>query len=296
MRRWVTVCLAGFLTMAFVTTAFATTTAFASTTSVSEPWALVDGEFLASDGKTAISGAMEKGVSISKYQNRAGDINWKKLVSQDITFAMIRLGDSDEKDPYFEINMKEAKEHGIKTGVIYYTKALTKAKAEEEASEVLELIKEYPVSYPVALDVESQYMRSKGLNRQQIVDITNAFCKVIADAGYSPVVYGDYETLTRELDSTQIPYHIWYVRYGVGNTYKDRTLWQCTDSARVDGIKGFVCLEFSFVDYSKLFAGTGWRMINGIWYYYEEYGMVRNTTMEIDGKVYRFSKSGHIIA
>jgi len=283
MRRWVAACLAGVMIMGSVTSAQA-----------AEPWALVDGEFLASDGKTAIDGALEKGISISKYQNRAGEINWKKLASQDITFAMIRLGDVSEKDPFFDTNMKNADAHGIKTGVVYDSKALTKEKMEQEAGKVLEEIKIYPVAYPVALDVDSQFMASKGLTKQEIVDLTNAFCKVIEDAGYSTVIYGDYETLTKNLDNTLIPYNIWYVRYGVGNKFKHRTLWQCTDSAKVDGITGFVCLEFSFADYTKLFPGTGWRKINGIWYYYEEYQMVKGTAIEIDGKMYRFNKNGQI--
>lgn len=283
MRRWVAACLAGVMIMGSVTSAQA-----------AEPWALVDGEFLASDGKTAIDGALEKGISISKYQNRAGEINWKKLASQDITFAMIRLGDVSEKDPFFDTNMKNADAHGIKTGVVYDSKALTKEKMEQEAGKVLEEIKIYPVAYPVALDVDSQFMASKGLTKQEIVDLTNAFCKVIEDAGYSTVIYGDYETLTKSLDNTLIPYNIWYVRYGVGNKFKHRTLWQCTDSAKVDGITGFVCLEFSFADYTKLFPGTGWRKINGIWYYYEEYQMVKGTSIEIDGKMYRFNKNGQI--
>lgn len=282
MKRWVTTCLTGLMMITSVMPVRA-----------AEPWSLVEGAFIASDGKV-INGAMEKGISISKYQNRAGEINWKKLVSQNITFAMIRLGDSDEKDPFFEDNIKNAEAHRIKSGIIYYTKALTKEKVEEEARYVLDQIKEYPVAFPVALDVESGYMVSKGLTRQQIIEITNAFCKVVADAGYSPVIYGDYETLTKELDSSQIPYDVWYVRYGVGNQFPRRTLWQSTDSARVDGIKGLVCLEFCFVDYNKLFPGTGWRKINDIWYYYEEYGMVKNTSMNIDGTIYRFGKTGRI--
>lgn len=284
MRRWITACLAGLMIIGAAVPVRA-----------AQPWELVDGQFIASDGR-AIDGALEKGVSISKYQNRAGEINWKKLISQDITFAMIRLGDTDEKDPFFDTNIKNAQAHGIKVGIIFYTKALTKEKAEEEARYVLDQIKGYKVAFPVALEVESEYMAGKGLTKQQILDITNAFCKVIADAGYSPVIYGDYETLTKEIDSTKIPYNVWYVRYGVGNRFAHRTLWQCTDSAKVDGIKGFVCLEFCFVDYDKLFQGTGWRSINNQWYYYEDYSMVKSTSMDIGGKVYWFDGDGHIIA
>lgn len=284
MKRWITACLAGLMILGNAVPVRAEV-----------PWELVDGQFIASDGR-AIDGALEKGVSISKYQNRAGEINWKKLIGQDITFAMIRLGDTDEKDPFFDTNIENAQAHGIKAGIIFYTKALTKEKAEEEARYVLDQIKGYKVAFPVALEVESDYMATKGLTKQQILDITKAFCDVIADAEYSPVIYGDYETLTKGIDTSKIPYNVWYVRYGVGNRFAHRTLWQCTDSAKVDGIKGFVCLEFCFVDYNKLFPGTGWRNINSQWYYYEDYSMVKSTSMDIDGKVYLFNEDGHIIA
>ena len=159
MRRWVAACLAGVMIMGSVTSAQA-----------AEPWALEDGVFMASDGKTIIDGALEKGISISKYQNRAGDINWKKLASQDITFAMIRLGDADEKDPFFDINMESADSHRLKMGVVYSSKALTKEKIKAEAAYVLDEIRTYSVSYPVALDVDSQYMISKGVEKQEIVE------------------------------------------------------------------------------------------------------------------------------
>ena len=49
--------------------------------------------------------------------------------------------------------------------------------AESDADFVLNLIKDYPISYPVVLDVEAQEMN--GLTPSQIADIINAFCKKV---------------------------------------------------------------------------------------------------------------------
>lgn len=283
MKRWITACLAGMI---------AAGTCMMSVAAV--PWSKVNDAFVATDGKP-IEGALEKGVTISKYQNRAGAINWKKIKAQDITFAMIRLGYQDDVDPYFGRNMTSASAYGLKTGVVFFTKALSVKEAKAEAEYVLETVKDYNMSYPIAYDVESQYLLDKKRTKKQITDQINAFCKVVSDAGYRPVVYGNYEWLTKNMDTEKIPYDIWYARYGVAHKYPNRTLWQCTDSAQVDGIEGLVCLEFSFADYEKLFPGTGWRQINGIWYYYVDYRMMRACTLNIDGKDYNFGPNGACI-
>ncbi|MEG7531148.1 MAG: GH25 family lysozyme [Hungatella sp.] len=279
-RRWLAACLTGSMILGT-----------AVTTAAAEPWSMVDGKFIAADGKP-MEGALAKGVTISKYQNHAGMINWKKVSADYISFAMIRLGDINDKDPYFDENMRNVAAHRLKSGVLFYAQALTKKKAVEEARYVLEIVKDYDVSYPIAYDVESQKLLDKGRTKQQITDQVNSFCNTIAEAGYCPVVYGSYEWLTQNIDTQQIPYGIWYARYGVGNKYPNRTLWQCTDSGKVSGIPGLVCLEFAFTDYEQAFPGTGWRHINDFWYYYDNYKMVRATTLNIDHKDYNFGPNG----
>ena len=115
------------------------------------------------------------------------------------------------------------------------------------------------------------------------------------------------------MDTSQIPYDIWYARYETSvNEYPNRTIWQYTDVGSVSGIPGDVCIEVAFADYTQLFPGTGWRQINGRYYYYKDYQrqsgwiqeggiwyylkedgvMAVSETCVVDGIAYTFDGSG----
>ena len=159
-----------------------------------QPWSLENGQYVDASG-APIAGALEKGITVTKYQNRANEngIDWSRVASDGVSFAMIRVGYYKDKDPYFDRNVTEAFANGIHTGVFFYTQALDVQTAIDEANFVLKVIKDFPISYPIAYDVESQHLLDNGLTRQQITDNVNAFCKTISDAGYHPVVYGNNE-------------------------------------------------------------------------------------------------------
>ena len=285
------------------------------TAAAAEPWDKENGQYVDASGAPR-AGALEKGITVTKDQNRAnadkGGIDWAKVAADGVNFAMIRIGYYKDMDPYYSMNMQGASENGIKTGVFFYTQALDTQSAIDEANYVLKMVRDYPVSYPIAYDVESQHLLDNGLTKQQITDNINAFCKVISDAGYRPVVYANNEWLTNHMDISQIPYDIWYARYGTINNCQNRTIWQCTDKGRVDGITGDVTIEFSFVDYGTLIPAEGWKHVDGNWYYTKNYvkqtgwvsvdgkwyyldsngAMIHDTTMTIDGASYTFGPDG----
>ena len=118
-----------------------------------------------------------------------------------------------QKDSTFEANYNGAVANGVRVGVYKYGYATTVAEAKAEAQSVLDALDGRPLSFPVAYDVESQYLLDMGKTPQEITSQVNAFCQVIAEAGYRPVVYANNEWLTRHMDTSQIPYDIWYARY-----------------------------------------------------------------------------------
>lgn len=258
-----------------------------------EPWSNVNGYWISADGKAVVKGALAKGVTISKYQNRAGDINWKQLAKSDVSFVMVRLGYYKDMDPYFKENMSNAESVGLDTGICFYGNATDVKGAEQEARYVLDIVKDYRVSYPIAYDVESQELLNRGATKSQITDQVQAFCKVIEDAGYKAAVLGNSEWLTQHMETKRISYDIWYSRYGMAHTFENRTLWRCTDSGSVPGITGSVCLEFAFEDYRETYPGTGWRTVNGKRYYYKDYRMVKSMTLWIEDQRYLFDEKGN---
>ena len=147
-----------------------------------------------------------------------------------------------------------------------------------------------------------------------MTDIVNAFCRTVEASGFKPIVFSYNDWLVNKMDTKQIPYDIWYARYGTINSYPNRTIWQCTDNGTVRGIEGAVCIEMAFTDYSQIIPSAGWKQIDSSWYYFENYQkaagwkhvretwyyldpanggiMVSNTEMTIDGILYQFDASG----
>ncbi len=258
-----------------------------------EPWSNVNGYWISADGKAVVRGALAKGITITKYQNRAGDINWKQIAKSDVSFVMVSLGYYKDMDPYFKTNISNAESMGLDTGVCFYGNAMDVKGAEQEARYVLDIVKDYKVSYPIAYDVESQELLNRGMTKSQITDQVQAFCRVIEDAGYRAAVLGDNEWLTQHMETKRISYDIWYCRYGMAHTFENRTLWRCTDNGTVPGIEGSVCLEFVFENYKETYPGTGWRTINGKTYYYKDHQMVKRTALKIEDTMYFFDEGGN---
>lgn len=270
--------------------------------STQSAWTKVNGVYL-DDSGNAITGAVLRGVSVSKWQ---GNIDWKKAAADDVSFAWIRMGSFGYEgeytmDEYFDQNMKNAAAAGIHTAPYIYLQTKTVEEAKAAARYAVSVASKYTVDYPIAVDVESDYIMS--LSVQELTDVVNAFCQVIAESGYTPIIYSDYNKFTTKMDTNQFSYDIWLARYGVNTEYKNRTVWQATQTGSVSGISGNVCLEFAFKDYAGGSAAQtaegpgavtgsqtvepgsggpgaaaeaqaanhadGWEQKDGVWYYYE---------------------------
>lgn len=213
-----------------------------------------DGEMQYIENGTVVS---HKGIDVSKYQ---GDIDWAAVASDGVEYAFVRLGlrgygsGKLVLDEYFDQNMRGAKEAGIKTGVYFFTQAITVEEAIEEADYVLENITGYDVSYPVVFDVEmivNDDGRANGLSQKDRTDITIAFCDRIKAAGFTPMIYGNVKCFTKLLDMTRLnDYEKWYAFY---DDYMympyEVGIWQYTEKGKVAGINTGVDLNIYYKEY-----------------------------------------------
>lgn len=224
--------------------------------SASQAWHKINGQYVDASGNP-ISGVLMRGISVSKWQ---GNIDWAKVASDDISFAFVRMVSYGYEgqitmDETFDQNMRQAAAQGIKTAPYIYLQTKTVEEARNAAQFAVDTAKNYTVNFPIAVDIESPYILT--LSVQELTDVINAFCQVIAANGYTPIVYSDFSKLSTEMDTSQIPYDIWLARYGsTNNQFANRTIWQPTETASVNGISGNVCVELAFKNYIRQ-AGTG---------------------------------------
>ena len=69
-------------------------------------WDFENGSYVDASG-APVEGAVAKGITVTKYQNRANKengIDWGKVAADGVGFAMIRIGYYKDRDPYFERN------------------------------------------------------------------------------------------------------------------------------------------------------------------------------------------------
>lgn len=207
----------------------------------------------ASDGSLVVgSGAF--GIDVSKWN---GTIDWQAVKNSGVNYVIIRCGYRGSstgalvEDPKFRANIKGASDAGIKVGIYFFSQAVNRNEAVEEASMVLELIKGYKVSYPVFLDVESSGGRADGIDKNTRTDVIKAFCETIQNSGYTAGVYANKNWLTNKIDAGQLGrYKIWLAQYASAPTYTGRyDMWQYKSTGRVTGISGNVDLNLSYLGY-----------------------------------------------
>lgn len=199
--------------------------------------------------------AARKGIDVSQHQ---GEINWEQVASSGVEFAIIRAGIRGYEsgalvtDTFFESNMEGAAANGIDTGVYFFTQAVTVEEAREEAQYVLELVAPYEISYPIVIDVENPAAsaRANALTQEQRTEIVSAFCDAIAEAGYTPMIYGNTYSLFGMLDIEQVSrYKIWHAFYNDYVYYPYQIqMWQYTSQASIPGIEGNVDLNLWFLE------------------------------------------------
>ncbi len=193
------------------------------------------------------NGAIGRGIDVSKYN---GAVNWGQVAASGMKFTFIKVGSTKSGiDPQFAANITGANAAGIRTGVYLYSYATTPEQAAEEANLVLQWIEPYTVSFPVVFDIEER--SQLGLSSQQLIDIINAFCTRIDEAGYYPMVYSGKNVFAGKLNT--VGWDKWVAQYADSCDYNNNVcFWQYTCKGNVGGVGGNVDVNYQYKDYSQL--------------------------------------------
>ena len=214
----------------------------------------------------SVANAASLGIDVSKYQ---GAINWGAVPSSGVTYAFIRVGTTKGPDPAFAANVAGAQAAGIRTGVYIYSYAGSVEGAIADAQLVLQWIEGYNINFPVVFDVEDKIQA--GLDANTVTAMCNAFCDVIASAGYYPMIYtGTY--FYRKHITPALRYDAWVAHYGVQACgIPTAAIWLASCTGRIAGIAGNVDIDYMYKDYNSIILPLGFTQRGGYTYLYNNY-------------------------
>lgn len=206
------------------------------------------------------------GIDVSKYQ---GAINWGAVPSGGVSYTFIKVGSTKSGvDPNFAANVAGAQAAGLRTGVYIYSYATSVEGAINEANLVLQWIADYNINFPVAFDVEDKTLA--GLDAGTVTAMCNAFCDVIASAGYHPIVYTGTNFYRKHI-APGLRYDIWIAQYGNSCDIPGHAIWQASQTGSVPGVAGNVDINYMYKDYHNLIIPVGFAQRGDGTYFYNNY-------------------------
>lgn len=217
------------------------------TRAVSNAWEWTEDGYISSNG-SVIEGAKYKGIDVSEHN---GKIDWEAVKADGIDFAIIRCGygmdEPGQDDDRWEYNVSECERLGIPYGVYLYSYADNTTRASKEADHTLRLLEGHNPQLPVYYDLEETSLESTS-NRTLLANMAKTYCNKIENAGYEAGVYSNTNWWNNYLTSSVFDqWDRWVAQYNYECRYEgEYTLWQCTSTGKVDGVKGNVDINFMF--------------------------------------------------
>lgn len=212
------------------------------------------------------------GMDISKFQKVISESNFRKLKNDYmIDFVFVRAGyrgygssGSLGKDECFKDNVKNASEAGLAVGVYFFSQAISRTEAREEADYCMDIIGSYKdrINLPVVIDYEYSgnpgRLKAADLSASRHTEIVNAFCDEVADEGYTPMIYANKSMFQSDMEVSDIPDRnlIWLANYVEANSngiystsYSGRlSAWQFTSKYSQFGTAGLNLIGSQYLD------------------------------------------------
>ena len=199
-----------------------------------------------------------KGIDISEFN---GDIDFKK-VKNEVDFVYIRATFGRFGiDKRFKEYTSECIKNKIPFGFYYYSYAVDIETAKAEVKFFLEQIKEYKelICYPCMIDMEDSdgYKQKHGNPDKKILsDICILACEEIAKNNISPIIYASSDWFKNRLDEEKLSgfmkWIAWWETDEKNIDSKKYSIWQYSSKGEINGIKGRVDLDYSFVNFALL--------------------------------------------
>lgn len=193
-----------------------------------------------------------RGVDVSAWQ---GEIDWKVLASQDISFAYIKATEgSTFVDERFAHNFEQAGKTGLRVGAYHFFSY--DSGGDTQAQNFIANVPIMEDMLPPVIDLEFYADKEKNPpEREQVArELTVFLDKIEAHYGMKPVIYATEKSYALYLEGEYAAYDIWIRGVYAAPILSDGrqwTFWQYTNRAYLKGCSG----EEVFID-MNVFRGT----------------------------------------
>lgn len=201
---------------------------------------------------------VKSGIDLSKWN----DVYNYSKVAENIDFAIIRAGyGKGNEDRYAYKHYIELEEKNIPIGLYWFSYASNELEARNEAKYLLKFAYKKRIEYPLCFDFEKESMIKKSLSAKQINAIAKAFLQEIEKSGYYAMIYTNKDFAdTIWSDEILKRYGVWYARYDrkyIENPGRECQILQYSSVGEIEGIRGNVDLNVSYIDFKTLIKSKG---------------------------------------
>lgn len=176
------------------------------------------------------------GVDVSHYQ---GDIDWKSLEEQDVSFAFIKATEgSGHVDEFAEENLKNASGTDMKISAYHFFSF--DSPGETQAENYISVVDAEDINMPPVVDVE--YYGDKHSNKpsqQETEDILLPLLEILEEHyGEKPIIYTTLTVYNRYIRESFSDYPLWIRNVNFEPDFLDWKFWQYSDKGELYGFAG----------------------------------------------------------
>lgn len=176
------------------------------------------------------------GVDVSNYQ---GDIDWKELESQNVSFAFIKATEgSGHTDESVRRNLDRAAGTGIRVSAYHFFSF--DSAGETQADNFIAAVGRDEIDMPPVIDIE--YYADKRSNKPSLEE-TEAILKPLLERleayyGVKPIIYSTLPVYFRYIRKDFSDYPLWIRSVSCEPDLLDWTFWQYSDKGTLTGYDG----------------------------------------------------------
>ncbi|MDD4188038.1 MAG: GH25 family lysozyme [Bacilli bacterium] len=190
------------------------------------------------------------GIDVSSWQET---VDYNEVKKAGAEFVIIRLGFQSSStrelkiDSFYEENIKNARDAGLKVGVYLYTTASSANEARMQAEWVLNILNKQHLDLPIVFDWEDfSYFRKSNFSLYEFNKMADIFIKTVHDAGYQGMLYSSKIYLENFWENKN-DYPVWLAHYTDETSYQGNYLiWQMGNTGQIAGINGNVDINIMY--------------------------------------------------